>query len=330
MRNIIESIIVTPKRLLATILAIIIICLPLHSFAADRVIVFVNGWNDCCAWNMDRVQNFAVQTNFQIRRTAWSSFREESGSKFIDLTGTSNFIEGAQNFFNSLPAGTEVYLMGHSFGGDSILELLNNYHTHRIKFKLVAVLDPVGFSGLRESTKQYPVPDFVEYFYNRWQTNAPFPHDFKNSGRIPCSAKVCDQQEQSISRNSDYSSIKERCGDLEICPGKRTITNEYGIPVGIYPGDKQKRLLHQPLAYDEYMQQQIINIINSSFHTVYASYTPNPGGDGVIYAIDSNERLFWYKHDGYADGSAHFVDQGVRREISHGDWNNYTRVFSGH
>jgi len=327
MNNIMKGIIATPTKLLGMTLAIIILFLPLSSYAADRVIVFVNGYQDCCAHDLHKVEEFVIRNNFRIIRTAWSSFSDGSVDKaFINAQGTSNFIEGAGNFFSSLPADTEVYLIGHSFGGDSILALLNNYRTQRLKFKLVDVLDPVGFGGFRESVKQYSVPAFVEYFYNRWQTNAPFPNDFLNSGSVSCSAKVCDQQEQSISRNSDYSPIRERCGDLEICPGKRTITNKYGIPMGVYPGDKQKRLLHQPLAYDEYIQQQIINIINSSTAVPPDGSPPGSGVRGVIYGITPNGLLHWYKHLGQDDGTASWANGGNEKEIGHG-WNAYISVF---
>ena len=48
-----------------------------------------------------------------------------------------------------------------------------------------------GFGGI-----QGPVPATVDYFYNRWQTNFPFPIDFWSDGRISSYAQFPDQGAQ--------------------------------------------------------------------------------------------------------------------------------------
>jgi hypothetical protein len=208
---------------------------------------------------MQTVQEFARRNGFAVQYTAWSSFRQESGSKFIDLEGTRKFAGGANDFFRSLPDGTEVYLIGHSFGGDSILRFLKQYHRTKVKIRLVAVLDAVTFGGFRPTGDTYSGLPQVEYFFNRWQTNAPFPNDIKTSGKLTCFARECDQQEQSISRHSDGRARKTRCGQLEACPGKRVIWE--GIRTRIEPGEKQTRLHHQYVPTDPYIEQQLVNII---------------------------------------------------------------------
>jgi Ca2+-binding RTX toxin-like protein len=139
-----------------------------------------------------------------------------------------------------------VVLVGHSFGGNSVLRVANQ--TTR-KIDLLATFDPVGWSFTGQSTSDnvviipevnVPVPGFaqsvfgssftvpgtplsipvpvgafstilsgnlddpkhgfagfrnelpqpgsnVHYFYNRWQTNFPFPFDYNDSGQLDAS-----------------------------------------------------------------------------------------------------------------------------------------------
>src|SRR3712207_3346465 len=51
------------------------------------------------------------------------------------------------------------------------------------------------------------------------------------------------------------------------------------------------------------------------------------GGDGIIYAINQNNRLLWYRHDGRYDGSASWANNGNARVVGRG-W-NFKHVFYG-
>lgn len=61
-----------------------------------------------------------------------------------------------------------LILIGHSFGGDAVLQVAKMIDGRKIAF--LAVLDGVGKGGLRKNITK-PVPDNVEYFFNRWQQN---------------------------------------------------------------------------------------------------------------------------------------------------------------
>lgn len=50
-----------------------------------------------------------------------------------------------------------------------------------------------------------------------------------------------------------------------------------------------------------------------------------PGGDGVIYAIDNDGQLFWYKHECWRDGSG---EPAMRRRVGESGWNRFRKVFS--
>jgi len=225
---------------------------------------------------MENVMKVAANNNFDIRRTAWDSFRDEGGSKVITKTGTDNFVNHAIEFFDSLPYGSEIYMIGHSFGSDSVLNLISRYNRNKVNFRLIAVLDAVGLGGFRSVTKNNYIQNHVEYFFNRWQTNLPFPNDIGSSGEVPCSAKTCDQQEQSISRHPDGSARMKECGWEEV-------TCEGYIPFK-RRGVKQTRLHHQYVPTDPYIEKQIVDIINNLL-----GRAPDPSGLATL--IDSSEGL---------------------------------------
>jgi hypothetical protein len=228
----------------------------LHA-APYRVAIFVNGSLDCCAYEMYGVQDRYKELGIQVYTSPWNSLSMISGNDSENqspktTTGaTDNFISQMKTYFSSLPTGSEVFLIGHSFGGDSILRFLQGYNQTRIKIRLVAVIDSVTFGGIR-STSYGPLKN-VEYLFNRWQTNQPWPINFFISGEVPCSAQTCgDQDEQNFSRLPDGSARKVTCGWEEV-------TCEGYIPFK-RRGTKSRRVQHQQLAYDPYVQQQIMDI----------------------------------------------------------------------
>jgi hypothetical protein len=50
------------------------------------------------------------------------------------------------------------------------------------------------------------------------------------------------------------------------------------------------------------------------------------GGDGVIYAINSQNDLLWFRHDGRADGSFKWADSNPRKVGNSWD---VKHIFSG-
>jgi pimeloyl-ACP methyl ester carboxylesterase len=205
-------------------------------------IVLVNGYGNCCAWGIaDRFPPMDAE----FRAVPYSNFSD--GGKSNNTSDDSAFLRDGADFINKLDSNRPLILIGHSFGGDSILKLLPRIK-RRIQF--VAVIDPVRTGGFRATLKTLSVPSNVDYFYNRWQENLPFPNDFQINGSIPCNARTCDQDSQNIARNADFSPRKTECRWDEVnCPGYSLIPPR--------KGRKQVRVSHQDLPRDAFLQKDL-------------------------------------------------------------------------
>jgi pimeloyl-ACP methyl ester carboxylesterase len=205
-------------------------------------VVFVNGQGNCCAWGMNSLQNKLMnEMNAEIRYVPYSNFRDGGqsggGNKFDWTSVDTQFLRDGEDFINNrLDKNRPLILIGHSYGGDSILSLLPRIN-RRIQF--VGVIDPVSAGGLRSTLTRFTIPDKVDYFYNRWQENEPFPNDYIVNGSIRCNARKCDQDKQSFVVHADGNVHRENCKWFETC------------------SRKNRRVSHQELAKDEWIQRII-------------------------------------------------------------------------
>jgi len=109
---------------------------------------------------------------------------------------------------DDLPASENIILIGHSLGADTVLRVADGT-THHIS--LLATLDPVGPLGFRD-TPPDSVLATVTYFYDRWQTNGPFPINYGSAPQITSSASgslahdfgIPDQAEDDSYSHEDY------------------------------------------------------------------------------------------------------------------------------
>ncbi len=212
--------------------------LPIRTAKSQTVqpyVVFVNGWQNCCAWGMNALENRLInEMNAEVHYLPYSEFAYNAKSEGV--SDDSQFLKDGEYFINNkLDRGRPLILIGHSFGGDSVLKLVPRI-TRRIQF--VGVIDPVSTGGFRYPSK-YDIPRNVGYFYNRWQENEPFPNNFKTNGTIPCSAQTCDQDSQFAMTNIDGKPITDKCGLLENC------------------STKQRKVGHQTLPTDQWIQRVI-------------------------------------------------------------------------
>lgn len=230
-------------------------------------VVLVNGYNDCCTWNlssrrpyMQTVENELIRHGAEFRLVPWDTFRDGSGERSSTSNDAAFLSEAAEYINNRLDPNRPLILIGHSFGGDSLLKLAPRIN-RRIQF--LGVIDPVATGGFREPVTRYGVPANVDYFFNRWQENAlasanVVPFDSRLvSGRVSgCNASYCDQDVQNLSRRADGSDIRISCEAWEItCPG-------YQPWPGGSNGTKARRLLHNEMPLDEYIQRQMANRIS--------------------------------------------------------------------
>lgn len=165
------------------------------------------------------------QFQFDVRISDWDSLGTSEGHG--PLSSDAQFVRDLAGLIDQYGSTERVVLIGHSYGGDSILKVANATH-HRID--LLATLDPVGPQGFRSNLAKIgtdisiigglltggplggllsglfggsasnlasdflradnlpTVPSNVGYFYNRWQEDGAFPIDYKTSGRINSSA----------------------------------------------------------------------------------------------------------------------------------------------
>ena len=65
------------------------------------------------------------EMGIEVHVSAWNSIFKTDEAQ--SPRTTSHFVETTTEFINGLPQDTEVYFIGHSFGGDSILQFLNSY-----------------------------------------------------------------------------------------------------------------------------------------------------------------------------------------------------------
>jgi pimeloyl-ACP methyl ester carboxylesterase len=137
-------------------------------------IVFVNGSGDCCAKYMDEaLARIRKGIKGTVRITSYASFRDGSTTSKVPVVNLSTnedtiFISEAADLINVIPPERPVVLIGHSYGGDSVLKVLPKI-TRQVQ--VVAVLDPVGSGGRRSKAIARSVPNNVDYFLNRWQEN---------------------------------------------------------------------------------------------------------------------------------------------------------------
>lgn len=282
-----------------------------QSSSKEALIVFVNGSGDCCAGAMFKVIN-RVKPGNTVWTTSYANFKDKSTTIQVPRVGLSTnadalFITEATQVINSQPASRPIVLIGHSYGGDSILKVLP-FITRRVE--LVVVIDPVGTAGFRRVATSRVVPPNVDYFMNRWQENGLtgdniVPFDSRISGQILCQAtKGCDQTAQNLVRNEDGSEKRVECGWEEVtCSGFR---------LGIRKGTKAKRIEHNFMPEDAYIQKIVgdkVSEVLTSFRPIASSSTsssPSTTIGSPVLTLQGNFK-------GSGTSRATFFDRGNAR-----------------
>lgn len=227
-------------------------------------VILVNGYQDCCVWApnnrgiyMDVVFSKLKGRNAEFRLVPWDSFRDGARQR----SNTSNdaaFLREATEFINNrLDPNRPLILIGHSYGGDSILSLLPRINRNR-RIQFVGIIDATAAGGFREPTTRRVIPSKVDYFFNRWQKNGlgsdnivPFDSRLVNGKVRRCNARNCNQVEQNLARRSNGSEIRQACKSWEVtCPG-------YQPWPGGSNGTKAKRLEHNNMPSDAHLQRQM-------------------------------------------------------------------------
>ena len=259
-------------------------------------VVLVNGYQDCCAWSMSTVVQELQDMGAEIRRVPWDSFQDGTNQR-SDTSSDSQFILEGVSFIRQLDPDRPLIMIGHSYGGDSLIKLAASVTDREILF--LGTIDPVSGGGLRAPVTNYTITDNVRYFFNRWQENGlassnVVPFDSRISGDInKCDATVCDQEEQSIARNADYSATRISCEAHEVtCDGWTPpgisceivdflprCTNHSGSN-----GTKYRRIHHNNMAQDAYIQRQIVEKVTALINQEDLGQTTSPS-EGTSLAL---------------------------------------------
>jgi hypothetical protein len=244
-----------------------------HEPLGGRPVVafLVNGYGGCCVpgslrdWLVDQRDENTGQPLVAVHVSNWNHV-DQGGNPgafpfggFPDPSTDETFIQQLEQEIAEIDAvapRTKIILIGHSFGGDAVLQVAKRLEAspgvpRPIAF--LAVLDPVGRAGLRTNVT-YPVPPNVEYFYNRWQTNAPYPLDFPRSGRLESRADESNQDAQSLRKTGG-------------CKVKYTL--------GFIP----ELMLHAQVPNDSCVQAQLRKIIEARV------LNPNPRATGASVVL---------------------------------------------
>lgn len=227
---------------------------PLPS-GAQAVAFLVNGYGGCCIPGSVRgllagLKDEAGNALVAVHVSNWNHFDQGGNPGAFPFGGTpdpftdESLVSKMSDEIAALPADTKVILIGHSFGADSILQVAKRIGGRRIAF--LAVLDAGGSGGLRTNVT-YPVPANVDFLFNRWQTNLPYPIDFLRTGRLESRARESDQDAQNVRRTPK-------------CKVK------YLDPIHLFP----ELMLHAQMANDSCIQAKLKRIL------VGRLFNPNP------------------------------------------------------
>ena len=200
------------KLLGCAVLATCLAVLPRPATAQPKPLaIFINGNNDCCAYQMGQTMDFLADLHADVMVVPWNQL-VDGGSQWSAPLNDAEFLLQLGTLVNDQPAARPIVLVGHSFGGDSLLKAVGGTSSGigaRIaadrKLLAVAALDPVSTGGIRQTSYgYYRVPSNVDLFFNRWQRTSAPPFNFLDSGHIAnCAASACDQSEQNYERYSD-------------------------------------------------------------------------------------------------------------------------------
>lgn len=151
---------------------------------ADKYTAFVflvNGFTGCCVPGK-KFQKFLREKGAYVHISNWNEI-DRKGNPGVPAADPDDFawkvtpspptdetfIKQMQEVIKRIDArnpSMPIVLIGHSYGGDAVLQVVKRINGRKIAF--LGVLDGVGKGGLRKNITQ-PVPDNVEYFFNRWQ-----------------------------------------------------------------------------------------------------------------------------------------------------------------
>jgi len=229
---------------------------------------------------------------------------KSAGQPFTDESFVNSLSNKLENEYDDADT---IILIGHSFGGDSLLKVANRLQGVR-QIDVLATLDPVGRGGIRGNL---PNPgNNVKYFFNRWQDILPFPFDFSTSGQLASSATGSTQNDFQVADQAPQSTRRLADGSPD-WHGPDALETLFGVPLnGAYnrvrfvptevlphvfipvPTIEVKSLTHQYLPLDEYITVQLNRVLDGVIpQAPIIEATVSPTGtidEGMTVRIDAS------------------------------------------
>jgi hypothetical protein len=226
------------------------------------IVFLVNGFGGCDPCITRDLHAKLKNSQIAVYDFDWNDIHRRTQQNHLKLSDT-EFLSQMNFVLESVPKSRPIILIGHSFGGDSVLKVAQR--TSR-KISLLGVLDAVEFGGVRTRRS---VRSNVQLFYNRWTKNPSnlfvgpgIPLNPKSTGSLNCDAQICKQEEQSFGYNADGSAHRVDCESFEItCPGY----NPAPVALGGSNGTKHRRITHgggvTAIYKDQYIQESLFQAI---------------------------------------------------------------------
>ncbi len=207
----------------------------------QAVVLFVNGFGGGSVNSSDvpEIYDLVRERNALYHFADWNDLNRDSNPFFgTDTTA----VRELRDVINSVPENSDVVLIGHSFGADTILNALRAGGAINRRIDVLAVFDPVAAGGVRIP---YTVGDAeIDYLYHRYQQNAPFPNNFFLTANVVGSnIGVNDQSSANFSKRADGSKVREG----------GTLSQLLKI---------NRRTLHGNLPNDEFLRNRLRDIID--------------------------------------------------------------------
>ena len=220
------------------------------------------GGNDVAPLGMHPLRDYLARFDAEVHSVTWNCFEDDVAQNTCGPLVDDQFRRDIGDTVNALPPERPVILIGHSYGGDSLLKAVNGAQgfTSTITRPITAliVIDPVGFGGRRRTVDGFynTVPSRVGMFFNRWQRNQPFPFNFGDGGSISCAAGACSQAEQAMQKSCSGATLTTVYQPpAPPCPPG---TPQWLCPPAPPPITTDLRSTHSSLVDDAFINRQII------------------------------------------------------------------------